>query len=65
MLSIANRVGEATGMESDVRYYNRRAAEERSRASRAITDEARTRHHELASMFAIKAAQLNAVQVAD
>lgn len=52
-------------MESDVRYYNRRAAEERSRASRAITDEARTRHHELASMFAIKAAQLNAVQVAD
>jgi hypothetical protein len=49
-------------MESDFRYYSRRAAEERSRAARAITDEARSRHHELASLFAVKAAQLNAVQ---
>jgi hypothetical protein len=44
-------------MESDFRYYSRRAAEERTRAARAITDEARRRHHELASLFASKAAQ--------
>jgi len=43
-------------MESDFRYYSRRAAEERMRAARAITDEARHRHHELASLFATKAA---------
>jgi len=44
-------------MESDFRYYSRRAAEERHRAARAITDEARVRHDELAMMFAAKAAQ--------
>ena len=59
MLSSANRVGEATDMESDLRYYSRRAAEERSRAARAITDEARSRHHELASLFAVRAAELS------
>lgn len=52
-------------MESDFRYYSRRAAEERSRAARAITDAARSRHHELASMYAVKAAELNGVRVAD
>ena len=51
-------------MESDFRYYSRRAAEERSRAARAITDEARTRHHELASMFAVKAAEFSTIHVA-
>jgi hypothetical protein len=44
-------------MESDFRYYSRRAAEEQCRASRAVTAEARERHHELASLFAAKAAQ--------
>ena len=45
-------------MESDQRYYARRAAEESSRASRAITPEARERHRELATLYATKAAQL-------
>ena len=44
-------------MESDHRYYTRRAAEERRRAARAITAEARERHRELASLFDHKAAQ--------
>ena len=52
-------------MESDFRYYSRRAAEERSRAARAITDEARSRHHELASMFAVRAAELTVPQAAE
>ena len=42
-------------MESDYRYYSRRAAEERRRAAHAVTAEARERHNELASLFAIKA----------
>ena len=44
-------------MESDQRYYSRRAAEEYSRASRAITPAARERHSELARLFAVKAGQ--------
>lgn len=44
-------------MESDFRYYSRRAAEEQGRAARAVTQEARERHFELASLFAAKAAQ--------
>ena len=43
-------------MESDFRYFSRRAAEERRRAQFAITHEARERHAELADMFASKAA---------
>jgi len=43
-------------MESDFRYYSRRAAEERRRAKFAITQEARERHSELANLFASKAA---------
>ena len=45
-------------MESDQRYYARRAAEESSRAARAITPAARERHRELAALYASKAAQL-------
>lgn len=45
-------------MESDHRYYSRRAAEEHWRAARAITPEARERHRELARVFASKAQQL-------
>lgn len=44
-------------MESDHRYYSRRAAEEQRRAARAITPEARERHKELAALFANRAAQ--------
>ena len=42
-------------MESDFRYYSRRAAEERRRAKFALTQEARERHSELANLFASKA----------
>ena len=44
-------------MESDYRYYSRRAAEEQRRAARAVTSEARDRHRELATLFASKASQ--------
>ena len=44
-------------LESDHRYYSRRAAEERRRAAHAITPEARERHNELARLFAVKAAE--------
>ena len=44
-------------MESDHRYYSRRAAEEQRRAAHAVTPEARERHRELARLFAGKAAQ--------
>jgi len=43
-------------MESDFRYYSRRAAEERRRAKFALTAEAQERHRELANLFATKAA---------
>lgn len=44
-------------MESDHRYYLRRASEERRAAERAITAAARERHRELALLFASKAEQ--------
>lgn len=44
-------------MESDHRYYLRRASEERRAAARAITEAARARHSELAVIFAVKAEQ--------
>jgi hypothetical protein len=44
-------------MESDHRYYSRRAAEEKNRAKYAITAEARDRHKELAGLFARKAGE--------
>jgi hypothetical protein len=44
-------------MESDHRYYQRRASEERRAAERAITAAARERHRELATLFASKAEQ--------
>jgi hypothetical protein len=45
-------------MESDQRYYSRRAAEEQRRAAHAVTAEARERHRELASLFARKAGRM-------
>jgi hypothetical protein len=38
-------------MVSNNRYYARRASEELSRAARALTDQARERHRELAETF--------------
>jgi hypothetical protein len=43
-------------MESNKRYYSRRAAEERTAASRAITAAAREWHAKLANQFAARAA---------
>lgn len=39
-------------MESDGRYYARRAAEEAGRAARALSPEARAWHQQLARSFA-------------
>jgi hypothetical protein len=43
-------------MESDQRYYRRRAYEERIAAQRAITEAARAWHSKLAADFAERAA---------
>ncbi len=45
-------------MEADFRYYSRRAAEEASAASRAVTEQARERRRDLADKFWEKAQQL-------
>ena len=42
-------------MESDLRYYLRRAAEERTLAIRSVTPQARERHVLLAQEFASRA----------
>ena len=42
-------------MESNQRYYHRRAAEERMAASRAMTAAAREWHAKLANQFAARA----------
>ena len=44
-------------MESNERYYARRAAEELRAADRAVTAEARARRHALAEAFQLKARQ--------
>ena len=47
-------------MESDARYYARRAVEEKIAASRAVTDAARKRREWLAASFAQRARELAA-----
>lgn len=42
-------------MESNARYYSRRAVEERMKAQRAITEAARSWHAKLAEDFAARA----------
>jgi hypothetical protein len=42
-------------MESNERYYSRRAVEELRAAARAVTPEARARRHALAKAFELKA----------
>ncbi len=49
-------------MESDHRYFMRRAAEEQRRARYAVTPAARDRHTELAELFASKAAKTLRIQ---
>ena len=43
-------------MESNQRYYSRRAVEERMAAQRAVTEQARAWHAKLAADFAERAA---------
>lgn len=50
-------------MESNGRYYQRRAVEELRAAARAVTPEARERRRALADMFANKAAQFQVEMV--
>ena len=45
-------------MESDLRYYARRASAEMLAARRALTPEARERRLELAEMFSRRVAEL-------
>lgn len=47
--------GEAWTMESNERYYRRRAIEERMAAQRAMTEQARAWHAKLAADFAERA----------
>jgi hypothetical protein len=47
--------GEAWTMESNERYYRRRAIEERMAAQRAMTEQARAWHAKLAAEFAERA----------
>ena len=54
-------VGGNYDMESNQRFYMRRAAEERTAAIRAITPQAREWHHKLAQDFARRAAENGAV----
>jgi len=50
-------------VESDFRYYQRRAASERQAALRAVTPEARERRLTLAQAYAIKAQECREVQL--
>lgn len=56
-------VGGVRQMESNQRYYMRRAAAERTAAHRAVTPEAREWHHKLAQDFAQRALENGAVAV--
>ncbi|MFC7537374.1 hypothetical protein ACFQPG_08345 [Sphingomonas sp. GCM10030256] len=49
--------GEGGPVESNQRYYSRRAAEERLAAQRSMTDAAREWHAKLARQFAARAAE--------
>ena len=48
-------MGKAWTMESNERYYRRRAVEERMAAQRAMTEQARAWHAKLAADFAERA----------
>ena len=48
-------------MESNQRYYHRRAVEERLAAQRAMTQQARDWHAKLAQQFAQRAAECDGI----
>lgn len=48
-------------MESNQRFYMRRAAEERTAARRAVTEPAREWHHKLAVDFAQRASESQSI----
>jgi hypothetical protein len=50
-------------MESDTRYYRRRALKERMAAERAVTEQAREWHSKLAEQFAERAACCTSIPV--
>jgi hypothetical protein len=52
--------GERVAVESNVRYYARRAAYEANAAAKALTPEAAVRRRALAEMFARKAQEMHA-----
>ena len=56
-------VGGCGNMESNQRFYLRRAAEERTAAHRAVTPQAREWHQKLAQDFARRAIESGAVAV--
>ena len=56
-------LGEVYDMESNQRFYMRRAAEERTAAHRAITPQAREWHAKLAQDFAQRAVENGALIV--
>jgi len=51
-------------VESNERYYRRRAVEERMAAQRAVTEQARAWHAKLAEDFAARAGSIPAVATA-
>lgn len=54
--------GEGVQVESNHRYFLRRAEEENRRARHAVTTAARDRHRELADLFAAKARKTVRIQ---
>lgn len=52
-------------MESDHRYYSRRAAQEKMAASRAISARAREWHYQLAEDFMRRAQQVSELAASD
>lgn len=51
-------------MESDCRYYSRRAVQEKMAAARAMTQQARDWHHQLAEDYYRRAQQIREVSTA-
>lgn len=62
MLILRPDSGEGRQVESNHRYFLRRAEEEQRRARQALTQAARERHRELAELFATKAAKTIRIQ---
>jgi hypothetical protein len=52
-------------MESNARYYSRRAVDERMKAQRAVTEQARTWHTKLAHDFAERAIECTTANCSD